>query len=301
MADAPPPHAVVPLPFVAPLLPGLSQIIGDYDVILCDVWGVIHNGVAAFPAACAALEHARGHGVSVFLVSNAPRPNAFVASMLDGMGVSRNAYDGIVTSGDVTRAVLAGRAGAKVFHLGPERDLGTYDGLGVTVTGQDEADLIVCTGLFNDEVETPEDYRALLTAMQARGLTLVCANPDLVVERGDRLIYCAGALAELYEELGGDAVYCGKPHPPIYVEAMRRVLAVRNEVPEAPRVLAIGDALRTDIIGATQAGFHSLFISSGIHAVELSSEHGAAPDMAAVAQLFAGPARPRAVMPRLSW
>ncbi|GGF80556.1 haloacid dehalogenase [Azorhizobium oxalatiphilum] len=284
-----------------PLLSGLSEIVSDYDLILCDVWGVIHNGISAFPATGDALTRARDAGLTVLLVSNAPRPNAFVAKMLDGMGVPRTAYDGIVTSGDVTRAVLAARPGARIFHLGPSRDLGTYDGLDVTVTDLPEADLVVCTGLLNDEVETPEDYRDMLTGMRARDLPFICANPDLVVERGDRLIYCAGALAQLYDELGGSSVYCGKPHAPVYAEALKRLEAMGRPVPAPKRVLAIGDALRTDIIGAAGAGFDGLFISSGIHAVELASEHGAPPDMDAVAKLFADGPSPRAVMPRLSW
>ncbi|WP_029006559.1 TIGR01459 family HAD-type hydrolase [Azorhizobium doebereinerae] len=295
MADVAPPRDALSL------LPGLSAIAGDYDLILCDVWGVIHNGLAAFPAACDALERARAGGATVLLVSNAPRPNAFVRTMLDGMGVQRAAYDGIVTSGDVTRAVLSAQPGVRIFHLGPQRDLGTYEGLDLVSTDLPEASLVVCTGLLNDDVETPEDYREMLTGMRARDLGFICANPDIVVERGDKLIYCAGALAQLYDELGGASVYCGKPHPPIYAEALARLETLGRPVPAPSRVLAIGDALRTDIIGAAGAGFDSLFISSGIHAVELKSEHGAAPDMAAVAQLFAAGPAPRAVMPRLSW
>ncbi|MGU3494534.1 TIGR01459 family HAD-type hydrolase [Xanthobacteraceae bacterium A53D] len=295
MADVAPPRSV------PPLLSGFSQIVSNYDLILCDVWGVIHNGISAFPATSDTLQRARAAGLTVLLVSNAPRPNAFVARMLDGMGVPRDAYDAIVTSGDVTRALLSERPGARIFHLGPSRDLGTYDGLDVTVSDLPDADLVVCTGLLNDEVETPEDYREMLTGMRARDLPFICANPDLVVERGDRLIYCAGAIAQLYDELGGASVYCGKPHAPVYAEALKQAGALRGSVPAAGRVIAIGDALRTDIIGAAGAGFDSLFISSGIHAVELASEHGAIPDTAAVARLFADGPVPTAMMPRLSW
>ncbi|MFG1420628.1 TIGR01459 family HAD-type hydrolase [Roseixanthobacter liquoris] len=287
---------------VAPrLVSGLSEIAGDYDLILCDVWGVIHNGIAAFPAAGAALERARAGGARVLMVSNAPRPNAFVIAMLDGFGVPRTAYDGIVTSGDVTRDVLAARPGVKLFHLGPPRDLGTFDGLDVVPTGLAEAELVVCTGLLNDDVETPQDYAERLAAMQARGLLFVCANPDLVVERGDTLVYCAGALAQLYEQIGGRAIYCGKPHKPIYDVALRRAAALGGVPVRPERVLAIGDALRTDIIGATAAGFDSLFISSGIHAEELHGENGSEPDAEALANLFSDHAHPRGVMPRLAW
>ncbi len=295
MNDVAPPRSALPL------LSGFSEIAGNYDLILCDVWGVIHNGLSAFPAACHALEQVRATGASVFLVSNAPRPNAFVMAMLDGMGVPRTAYDGIVTSGDVTRSVLADRPGARMFHLGPARDLGTYEGLDLVHTPLGEAELVVCTGLLNDDVETPDDYRPMLEQMRARDLAFVCANPDIVVERGDRLIYCAGAIAQLYDELGGSSLYCGKPHPPIYAEALKRTLTVRDSVPVPSRILAIGDALRTDVTGAAGAGFDSLFISSGIHAIELRSEHGAPPDMELVEQLFAAGPRPNAVMPRLSW
>ncbi|MEW6122147.1 MAG: TIGR01459 family HAD-type hydrolase [Pseudomonadota bacterium] len=280
---------------------GLSEIAGDYDLILCDIWGVVHNGLKAFPAACDALRHARAGGASVVLVSNAPRPADFVASMLERLGVPEGTYDSIVTSGDVTRAVLAERAGARVFHLGPPRDLGTFDGLGLTMTGLDEADLVVCTGLFDDEVETPEDYADRLATMRARGLFFICANPDIVVERGSRLIYCAGAIAQLYDRMGGETLYCGKPHKPVYDAALARAAALRGGPVGEGKVLCIGDALRTDIIGATAAGFDSLFIASGIHAEELNAKDGAEPDAAALSNLFSGHAHPRGVMPRLAW
>ncbi|OYX11768.1 MAG: HAD family hydrolase [Rhizobiales bacterium 32-66-8] len=253
---------------------GLSALVGDYDLILCDVWGVLHNGTT--------------------------RPGPFVMTMLDGLGVPRTAYDGIVTSGDVTRAMLATHAGSRVYHLGPARDLGTFDGLGLIMTGQDDAQIVVCTGLLDDTVETPEDYVARLTAMRERDLTFICANPDIVVERGDQLIYCAGAIAKVYEEMGGKTVYCGKPHLPIYQEALAQATALRPGL-AAARVLCIGDALRTDILGATAAGLDSLFLAGGIHAEELGAEGGSEPSERALAELFAGHAHPRGVMPRLAW
>lgn len=284
-----------------PLIPGLSAFAGDYDLILCDVWGVVHNGLSAFPAACAALGRARAGGASVVLVSNAPRPNTAIVAMLDGLGVPRSSYDAIVTSGDVTRALLETRGKANVFHLGPERDLSTYDGLDVAQSPLPDADLVVCTGLFDDNVETPEDYADMLGQMKARDLPFICANPDLVVERGNRLVYCAGAIARAYEELGGAAVYCGKPYRPIYDTALALAETLRGGPVDKARVLGIGDALRTDIAGATGAGFDSLFIAGGIHAAELKAVDGAVPDTASLAALFEGHAHPRGVMPRLAW
>lgn len=284
-----------------PLIAGLSTFAGEYDIILCDVWGVVHNGVHAFPAACAALGRARAGGASVILVSNAPRPNSAIVTMLDGFGVPRTSYDGIITSGDVTRALLSARGKASVFHLGPERDLSTYDGLDVVLSQLESADVVVCTGLFDDNVETPDDYAGMLSEMKARDLPFICANPDLVVERGDRLVYCAGAIAKAYEDLGGEIVYCGKPYLPIYETALALAEKLRKGPVDKARVLGIGDALRTDIAGANGAGFDSLFIAGGIHAAELKAVDGAVPDTASLAALFEGHAHPRGVMPRLAW
>jgi HAD superfamily hydrolase (TIGR01459 family) len=299
MAD----HALPPSTFVVPPpVSGLSALAADYELILCDVWGVVHNGVSAFTAACEALEKARAGGAHVILVSNAPRPGEVIMSMLDGLKVPRAAYDDIVTSGDLTKAQLQARAGARVYHLGPERDLATYDGLDLTLAPLAEADLVVCTGLFNDDVETPADYAASLQVMREKALPFVCANPDLVVERGDALIYCAGAIAKAYEDLGGAVIYCGKPYPAIYEEALARAAALRGgRAVDKAKVLGIGDALRTDIMGANAAGFDSLFIASGIHARELNAQDGALPDEASLSALFEGHVHPRGVMPRLSW
>lgn len=297
-ASASPPSLFV----VPPMVSGLSAFAADYDVILCDIWGVVHNGVAAFPEACAALTKAREGGALVLLVSNAPRPNAFIVGMLDKLGAPRTAYDAIVTSGDVTLALLRERPGARVYHLGPDRDLGTYDGLDLTLVPLAEADLVVCTGLLDDDVETAEDYRAEVEIMKARNLPFICANPDLVVERGDKLIYCAGAIAQIYEQMGGKTVYCGKPYGPIYDTALAKAAELRGgRAVDRRKVLGIGDALRTDIAGANDAGFDSLFIASGIHAHELKATAGAVPDEASLSALFDGHAHPRGVMPRLAW
>jgi HAD superfamily hydrolase (TIGR01459 family) len=269
-------------------------------VVLCDVWGVVHNGVAAFPEANEALGSFRRSGGTVILISNAPRPGDVVARQLDQFGVARAAYDGIVTSGDVTRDYVASRPGAVVFHLGPERDKPIFAGLDVRFGVLERADYVVCSGLFDDEVETPEDYRAMLGTMRRRALAMVCANPDVVVERGERLVYCAGAIADLYVELGGDVLYAGKPHRPIYEKALARAVALRGSTPPLSRVLAIGDSVRTDMIGAARFGVDSLFVTAGIHAEELGERED--PDRATLARIFAAAGvAPKAVTRRLVW
>jgi HAD superfamily hydrolase (TIGR01459 family) len=277
-----------------------SALAPGYDAVLSDVWGVIHNGVAAFPEACDALIRFRAGGGSVVLITNAPRPGAVVTQLLDQLGVPRAAYDGIVSSGDVTRAVIAGRAGKQLFHIGPPRDLPIFDGLGVRFVGLESADYAVCTGLTDDETETPEDYRAMLGALRARDLFMVCANPDVVVERGDKLVYCAGAIADLYGELGGQVLYAGKPHRPIYSQALANVAAVRGAEPELARVLAIGDSVRTDLKGAAAFGIDCLFVTGGIHAQELGARGD--PDPEAIGKIFASAnVVPKAVTRRLAW
>jgi HAD superfamily hydrolase (TIGR01459 family) len=196
-----------------------------YDAVLSDVWGVIHNGVSAFPAASEALSRFRQKGGAVSLISNAPRPGAQVIRMLDHMGVPRAAYDAIVTSGDVTRAMVAKRAGEPVYLIGPERDHTIFTGLDAPFSTPEAANYVICTGLFDDEVETPDDYRERLAALRARNLFMICANPDIVVERGDRLVYCAGALADAYAALGGEVYFAGKPHRPLYDMAKSRARA----------------------------------------------------------------------------
>ena len=186
-----------------------------YDVVLSDVWGVVHNGVAAYSEAGEALARFREGGGIVVLVSNSPRPGQPVTHQLDRIGVIRSAYDAIVTSGDVTRGVLEERPGANIFHIGPQRDLSIFDGLNIRFTPMEVADCVVCSGLFDDEVETADDYRELLDQVHARNLLMVCANPDVVVERGDRLVYCAGAIADLYAHMGGEVIYTEPPVEPV--------------------------------------------------------------------------------------
>jgi HAD superfamily hydrolase (TIGR01459 family) len=283
----------------SPFVERFATLAAGYDAVLSDVWGVIHNGVAATPEACDALVRFRAQGGTVALITNAPRPGAVVTKFLDKLNVPREAYDAIVSSGDVTRAVISKRPGKNVFHIGPPRDLPIFDGLELDFVPFEQADYVVCTGLTDDETETPESYRALLDKLRRRNLFMVCGNPDLVVERGDRLVYCAGAIADLYGELGGEVLYAGKPHPPIYDEALGRIAALRGNEPARSRVLAIGDSVRTDLTGAVRMGLDCLFVTAGIHAEELGRER---PDGAALNEMFtAAGMAPKAVTRRLKW
>jgi HAD superfamily hydrolase (TIGR01459 family) len=282
------------------LIERFEPLARDYDVLLCDVWGVVHNGVKAYPAACEALIRFRAAGGTAILVTNAPRPGASVQRFIDNVGVPREAYDTIASSGDVTRGVVESRLGERLFRLGPDRDLPIFAGLDVTFAPLETADYVVCTGLFDDTTETPDSYRDMLAQMHARSLFMVCANPDVFVERGHTLVYCAGALADAYVALGGHALYCGKPHAPIYEAALAKAAALRGAPPPLKRVLAIGDSVRTDLTGATSYGIDSVFVISGIHAEELGGRE--APDLKALNETFAAASvAPKAVMRGLAW
>ena len=245
---------------------GLSALADRYDVLLCDVWGVIHNGVESYPEACQALVEWRAHHGPVILISNSPRPSADVVEQLDSLGVPREAWSAFVTSGDATRALLAVRAPAKVWRIGPVRDAPLYAGLDLDLSGSNQdADFIGCSGLFDDENEVPSDYTDRLAIAAERGLTLICANPDRVVQRGSRLIYCGGALADLYETLGGQVLMAGKPYKPIYDLALAEAEALKGGPVDRSRVLCIGDGVITDVKGAHDEGLACLFIAKGIH------------------------------------
>lgn len=250
-------------------LPGYSEIADRFDVCLCDVWGVVHNGVAAFGSAVEALVAMRARGTTVVLVTNAPRPSAQIETQLAGLAVPRDAWDAIVTSGDVCRALIKARAGRPMFRLGPDRDLPLIAGLDAPEVAPEEADYVLCTGLFDDEKDTAETYAGLLAGFAARGLEMICANPDLVVERGGRIVPCAGSVALAYEELGGKAVYAGKPHRPIYEAALALAEAKRGAPVARDRICAIGDAIRTDIAGADAFGATGIMVLAGIHAQDL--------------------------------
>jgi len=257
------------------MIAGLREVADDYDVLLCDIWGVVHNGRESFPAACDALARWRGDRGPVVLISNSPRPWPGVAAQLADLGAPSEAWSVIVTSGDATRALLAERAPGPAWRIGPGRDDPLYEGLGLEFADLDTARFIACTGPDDDEIETPEDYRGRLTRAAARGLTMVCANPDRVVQRGNRLIYCGGALAELYEQLGGEVVMAGKPFAPIYDLALAQADRALGHPHERRRILVIGDGLVTDMAGAQAQGLDRLFIATGIHGAEAQGADGA--------------------------
>ncbi|WKA27754.1 TIGR01459 family HAD-type hydrolase [Bradyrhizobium roseum] len=275
----------------------LSDLVDGVEVILSDIWGVVHNGLESFPEACAALHTYRQRGGTVILITNAPRPADSVQRQLRKLGIADETYDAIVSSGDLTRNFVADHPGKKIFWIGPERDSSIHRGLDAVMAPLEQADYIVCTGLFDDETESAEDYRGMMLQAREHKLPLICANPDIVVERGDRLIYCAGAIAELYRELGGEAIFYGKPHRPIYERAMALAAERRGKPTPLDRVLAIGDSVRTDLTGALGFGIDCLFLTRGIHSEEFEGIDQL--DPASVKELFGHP--PRALMRELKW
>ena len=276
---------------------GLRELAAGYDVVLSDIWGVVHNGLQAFPEACEALRMFRRRGGTVILITNAPRPADSVQRQLRKLAIAEDSYDAMVSSGDLTRYFIAARPGQKVFWIGPERDNSIYRGLDAVLAPLEQADYIICTGPFDDETEKAEDYRGMMLKARDRQLALICANPDIVVERGDRLIYCAGAIAELYRELGGEVIFYGKPHRPIYQRAMELAAERQGGNLALNRVLAIGDSVRTDLAGAHGFGIDCLFVTRGIHAEEFEGLDQL--DPASVRELFGHP--PRALTRDLKW
>lgn len=268
------------------IIPGLAGIAANYDAFILDLWGVVHNGHAPYPGALDCMAKLRAGGRQIILVSNAPRTSNFVISFLEGIGVPRASFDHILTSGDLTREALIERSHAflkdrgRVFYqIGATRDKGLEDGLDYTrVFTLEEANFIICTGLVDDETETPDDYRALLGKALSLDLPMLCANPDLTVMRGQNMIYCAGSVAALYAEMGGRVALFGKPYPEVYRKAMRTL-----GISDTARILALGDSMRTDIRGASTAGIDSVLVSGGIHADEWGLAAGALPSEAQVA------------------
>ena len=292
-----------------PPLAGLALVQERYDAILCDIWGVLHNGVISFPAAAEALVNLRKLGKSVALITNAPRPREEVATQLASLGVPREAYDAILTSGDVCAELVAERLPERPYHIGPARDLPLFDsaaalaGVPAHLAPLEKADFVVCTGLVDDATETPADYEAVLQKMREKNLSMICANPDLVVYRGDELIYCAGALAERYEALGGTVAQAGKPFAPIYRMALGRAEQALRRPLDLDKVLAIGDAMHTDIAGANAMGLDCVLITQGIHRADL---HGPGEPSELDAEAFAQfldehGAKPLYRMDRLVW
>ena len=249
-----------------PILSSVASLASTADAWICDIWGVLHNGVAPFLPAADAARKFRAQGGIVCLLSNAPRPHGSVIAQMTQIGVPTDAYDVVVTSGDLTRRLIAGRSDKRLFHLGPPKDAPIFEGLDVEFIGPERADFVICSGYYDDEVETPDDYKGMLGQLKANDALMVCANPDIFVERGARLVYCAGALAEAYEKLGGRVIYAGKPHLPAYQLAMEAIECLKGHTVPKDRILAIGDGLRTDMAGAANFGLRALFIASALHA-----------------------------------
>ncbi|QGZ94466.1 TIGR01459 family HAD-type hydrolase [Terricaulis silvestris] len=247
------------------IIPSLDAIADRYDAVLCDVWGVLHNGRRAYPAACAALQRFKRAGKHVILITNVPKPRGPIPGQLDHAGVPRDAWDAIVTSGDAIRAELALRAPGPMYKIGPDDyDRTLWEGLGLATAPLSAAKFVAISGLNRDD-ETPADYAETLREARARELDMICANPDIIVQFGDRMIWCAGAIARDYEALGGKVIMAGKPFAPIYDLAYRELEGVAGESINKSRILAIGDGVPTDLAGAQSQGLDCLFIASGMH------------------------------------
>lgn len=274
------------------IISSLDETTG-YTALFCDLWGCLHDGVRSFPEAVAALERFRGRGGVVVLLTNSPRPAGDVARQLDQLGTTRSCWDAVVSSGDAAQAAMAaGQFGRRVHHIGPERDLGFFlypDGTPIAVERVpiEKAEGIVCTGLFDDRTETPDDYRAAILYGKTRGLKLLCANPDIVVDVGERRIFCAGAIAAAYAAAGGRSYYFGKPHPPIYGLARERLNEVAGFAVPPDEILCIGDGIATDIQGAMGESLDSLFVTGGLAAADTGTTSWSGPDPARLAAYLA--------------
>lgn len=272
------------------IIASLASLGRRHDAVFCDLWGCLHNGLTPFPAAVAALRGYRQAGGKVVLLTNAPRPKSSVAAQLAGMGVPQDAWDEIVTSGDAAQmALITGAVGRKVAFIGADKDMPFFTDYagdlaelaasqpGVEIVPMEDAEGLVCTGMRDDLTETPDDYRAALLLARSMDLPMLCANPDIIVDMGNRRLYCAGALAAEYEAMGGRALYFGKPHPPIYDLARRRLGALGLD--DGARILCIGDGITTDVQGGMAEGLDTLFITGGI-AADQFGPNAAAPDPA---------------------
>jgi HAD superfamily hydrolase (TIGR01459 family) len=278
-----------------PILDSIAPLATRSDAWIVDIWGVMHNGVRAFASAGGACRRFRDQGGIVLLLSNAPRPFAAVTQHMRALGVDPLAYDGGLTSGDVTRGLIEACRDRPLLHIGPDRDRGLFDGLGVRLAPATEAEVIVCSGLYDDTRETPDDYAALFEPLIVRGLPMICANPDIMVERGDKLIYCAGALAQSYAAMGGAVTYAGKPHLPIYEQALADIDRCKGAPVPRSRILAIGDGIDTDIRGGHAAGLQPVLIASSVHVP-------GGLDQETLRDLFAQrPFAPVAALPALAW
>ncbi len=294
-----------------PVMSGISAIAERYDVILSDIWGVVHNGRQHFAEACAALRKFRDLGKTVILVTNAPRPFPPVLKQLEGLGVPEGTFDAVVTSGDVTLAFIAAHGLSPLHHVGPVRDHALFEileqqtGLRPPLVALEKAEYVVCTGLFDDD-HTPGDYASALDEMRARDLEFISANPDIVVHVGEREIYCSGAIAQAYEKIGGRVLQAGKPFAPIYERAMELASKHLGRKPQLQRILAIGDGMHTDVGGAVSRGMDTIFITTGIHRAELhpadANGRSGDLDLAALKKLMAAHEhKPMAAMTKLAW
>ena len=282
-----------------PTIANAGDLLSQYDVLFCDVWGVVHNGRTAYVEGCEALQRFRQSGGTVVLVSNAPRRAPVVAKVLAEKDVPENCWDAIVPSGDQAVAYARRHKLSLVHHIGPDRDLDVFDDSGLERVPLDDAEAIFCTGLIRDREETGEDYRARLLPALERKLTLICANPDLVVDVGGTLLPCAGAIAKVYEDMGGDVFWAGKPFATAYDAAEEKAAELRGMKVEKSRILAIGDSVRTDIAGAVGYGIDALFIGQGIHREAIMPNGSFLPEQ--IAALFDGQPQATAAMETLRW
>lgn len=257
-----------------PIITNIRSYAARYDAMLCDAWGVIHDGVGVFPGVAETMIRFRAERGPIVILTNAPRPSAVIPAQLDRIGLPREAYDSVVTSGDATRKEIEARSPAPAFRIGPTKDDPLFEGLNLKFSSLDEAEYIICTGLEDERREKPDDYRPLLQSAAARKLTMVCANPDIVVNWGGRLIWCAGALAQIYEELGGHVVFGGKPHAPIYRLAGAAIEKACGKTVPQTRILVVGDGAATDIAGANREGIDAIYVAGarGVHAGDADAE-----------------------------
>lgn len=279
----------------SPILSSIAPLAETSEAWIVDIWGVMHNGARAHPAAGDACKRFRAQGGIVVLLSNAPRPFPAVIPHMTSLGVDPDAYDTGVTSGDATREMIANWQGRPLLHIGPERDRGLFEDYDVRFASPETAEVVICSGLNDDSKETPADYAGLFAGLLTRRVPMICANPDILVERGEQLIYCAGALAADYEAKGGKVTYAGKPYSPIYDRTLREIARLKGRVVAKENILCIGDGVETDLKGAHNAGFRSVFIASPIFLPDGLS----AP---ALTKLFADRAfAPIAALPALAW
>ena len=285
-----------------PVLERAGDLLAGYDAVFCDVWGVVHNGLTPYAGACEALSRFRARGGAVVLVTNSPAPaketSDFIATHI---GVPREVWDAIITSGDLTRGFITEHGLSLIHHIGPPRDLPVFKGLDVERVSLEQAQGIVCTGVVDDVRETGETYRPLMEEARDRGLPLVCGNPDLVVEVGGVFYPCAGAVAVIYESLGGTVYWAGKPHAPVYEGAHRLAETRLGHQVDRSRILAIGDAIRTDMAGAANYGIDGLFIAHGIHREELVIDNAICPSGLETLLGTSNGRKPIAAMPTLAW